>query len=668
VARRSWKRWAPTVLVLLGVWTVVLVLFRGSADYGMNYDEVYRLAPYMHLFHPGAAKAEQAIYSLELGKASIPIMFKSYISSLSSLPLVPALFYDRQPAGLRRLELLYFLICVSSLFLFLRVYDFTLAAWTSILVSTAPHLYPEVRFGFVSILYLVFLVAAAAAVRKGIQPKAGMLPWFVAGLAVGLCVNVYFYSLWTLAGVGTALCVVFPRETWNEIRRVSRVGALGAGAMVGAMNYVIFNLATKGESLRPLVVGLFDRAEYNRNPIDYRVLPRFSVEVSDKLRELSQIAGGGQCATVAVFATIAGLMVVVSVAGAVILRRRGPWELRRRAYFFAPVAFIVTFFAILVTPKSGRAGHWAFVSPFLELGIVSVVLLVTRELLPPGRAAVRGRVVAGVLAGVAGLFFATSNQAVIRCNSTKGSGPFSPAIYQIYEQLSSRDPRGFEAVAVDWGFWSQLYFLSQGRLPVSELSFRLVNRQYAAARDELGTELARLHEPGKEVLFLFHALDVLPGAGESFRRFVAETGGKLDVLTFVGSAPDDRHFVARLRNPEEVLYRWRHGREQGAEPLVVLDYGPRSATAGRGFNTQPDGESAMWFRVKGGREPMAVVFGGERLRGFLDAEKGVVTVALRGDELAEQGTREIRLCDLLRDVCSAPIYFPVLPPGLAQTR
>lgn len=658
----SWRGWVPAVLVLLGLWTVVLVLFRGSEDYGMNYDEVLRLAPYMRLVYPDATQVEQAIYRLNVGEVSIPIMFKSYISSFSTLPLVPALLFE-QPEGLRRIQLLYFLISVSALFLFLRGYDLALASWTSLLVATAPHLYPEVRFGFVLIVHVVFLVAAAVFMRRGMQPAAGALPWFFAGLAVGLCVNVHFYSLWTLAGVGTALCIVFPRQTWNSVRRVSRAGGFVAGAAVGGVNYLIFNFATGGGSLRPLLVGLFDRAEYNRDPIDYRVLPGFSVEVLHKLRGLSQIAGEGGSADVAL-AAVLGLALATFVIGGVALRRRGRWELRHRAYFLAPVAFLVIFLAILVTPKSGRAGHWAFVSPFLELTIVGAALLGARELLPAGGARVCRRILAGVvLAGVATLFFVTSNQAVRRCNATTGTRHFSATIYDIHEELSRRDPRSFQAVAVDWGFWSQLYFLSKGRLPMTELTFRLANREYAAARDELGAELARLHESGKEVLFLFHAVDVLSGAGENFRRFVAETGGELEVRTFAGKAQDDRHFVARLLNVEEVLAGWRGGGEESAEPLVVVDYQPRSAILGQGFNVQPDGKSAMWFRVKGAGEPRAVVFGGEDLRGLWNAETGIVTVSLDDEKLAKEGTQEIRLCDPLKDLCSAPIYFPVLPPG-----
>jgi hypothetical protein len=660
--RENWKRWVATLMVLLGLWTVVLVLFRGREDYGMNYDEVLRLAPYLRLVHPEAAKVDQAIYSLKLGTVSIPIMLKSYISSLGPLSLVPALFFERQPAGLRLIEMLYFLICVSILFLFLRGYDFALAAWTSLLVATAPHLYPEVRFGFVTLLHVVFLVAAAVLARKGMKRPTETLPWFGAGVAVGLCVNVLFYSLWTLAGLASALCVVFPQETWNVIRRVSRVGAFAAGVAVGAVNFVIFNLATAGGSLRPLWVGLFDRTEYNRDPIDYRVLPQFSVEISNKLRELAQIVGEGQTIAAAAFAAIVGLMIVTFVVGAVVLRRRGPWELRHRACFFSPVAFTVSFLAILVTPKSGRAGHWAFVSPLLELAIVSVALLVARELLPSLSVAQRRGILAGGLTIVAGLFFAMSNFAVVQANATKGEFSFSPAIYAINDELSKRAPGNFEAIAVDWGFWSQLYFLSNGRLPVTELSFRLANQKYAAARDVLGTELARLYEPDKQILFLFHGWDVLPGAGKNFRRFVAEMGGKLDVRTFAGKVPGDRHFVARLQNPEEVLHRWRGGEQWSAEPLVVLDYGPRSATVGQGFNVQPNGKSSMWFKIQGGGEPMVVMFGGERLPGFWDARKGLVTVAIPRDQVAKGGQREIRLCDLLRDICSASIHFPVLPP------
>lgn len=654
--------WACTALVLLGLWTVVLVLFRGSEDYGMNYDEVLRLAPHVRLVYPDAAKVDQAIYRLKIGEVSIPVMFKSYISSICTLPTVPALFFKQQPAGLRRIELLYFLISVSALFFFVQGYDFTLAAWASFLAATGPHLYPEVRFGFASILHVVFLGVAAVGVRRGLQQPTRTLPWFVAGLAIGLCVNVQFYSLWTLAGVGSALCIVFPRETWNAIRRVSRAGAFAAGAAVGGVNYVVFNVATAGGSLRPLLVGLFDRAEYNRDPIDYRALPQWSVEVSTKLRELSQIVGDGGRAAIVAVAAVLVVAFLIFVGSVLSLRRTGKWELRHRAYCLAPVAFTMIFLAILVTPKSGRAGHWAFVSPFLELAIVSVVLLAVREVLPSGSSALRRWILGGALAGVAMLFFGISNQAVVHCNATKGSKLFSATIYEIHEELSKRDPQSFQAVTVDWGFWSQLYFLSKGRLPMTELSFRLVNRDYPAARDELGTELARLHESGKEVLFLFHSGDVLRGTGESFRRFVGETGGDLQVQTFTGRTQGDQHFVGRLLNPDEVLNRWRGRGEEIAEPLVVVDYGPRSATMGQSFHVQPNGRSAMWFRVKGARQPEVVLFGGERLRGFWNAEEGLVTVALNVEALAKEGTREIQLCDLFRDICSAPIYFPVLPP------
>jgi hypothetical protein len=555
--RAGWRRWLPTGLVLLCLWSLVLVLFRGSEDYGMNYDEVLRLAPYMAVVHPGAVRVDQALYRLEWRGLSLPLMFKTYISSLASLPMVPALLFDRQPAGLRRVELFYFLASVTVLFVFLRRFDFALAAWTSLLVAAAPHLYPEVRFGFVTLFYQLLLVPAALLVERGIRRPTSLAPWFFSGLAFGLCVNLFFYSLWVVAGAGTALALVFPQEFWSAVRRVRRVLVFAAGCMVGGANYVVYNVATRGGSVRPLIEALFDRAAYNRSPIDYRPLPSSGALLAEKLVRLKEVFGDGGRAATAAVAVVLALAFAVLLITAHALRRRGrPWTPGRRAWLFAPTALVLIGAAIMVTPQSGRAGHWGVVSPFLELTIVGAVLFALGEWRPavprPGRA-----LSASLLAGVLGLFFVASNRSVVECNATRGSGPFTATIYDVHRELAGLAPGTFEVVTVDWGFWSQLYYLSRGRLPLVELCFRLTPAAYAADRDEIGAELERLHRAGREAIFLWHDSDMLLGTGESFERFAAETGAVLDRRTFVGRRPEDRHFLGRVMNTDEVLRRWR---------------------------------------------------------------------------------------------------------------
>jgi hypothetical protein len=98
--------------------------------------------------------------------------------------------------------------------------------------------------------------------------------------------------------------------------------------------------------------------------------------------------------------------------------------------------------------------------------------------------------------------------------------------------------------------------------------------------------------------------------------------------------------------------------QESSDAIVIRDYGPREAVVGRGFNVQPDGSSAMWFRVEASTAPAWVLFGGDRLRAWWNPEKGELTVALDRAALAAPGTREVRLCDRA-GICSAPVPFRV---------
>lgn len=656
------RGWLRTALVLAGLWAVVLTLFRGSAEYGMNYDEVLRLAPFVQFFEPEAVPVDQALYRIQIGSLSIPVMVKSYISSIAPLPLVPALFFDRQPEGLRRLELLLFLVSVSTLFLVLRRHDFALAAASSLLLATGPHFYPEVRYGFAGALHVVCLAAAAVCLRQGMARPLAPAPWFLAGLFLGLAVNVHFYALWTIAGGVFALAAVFPAESWRIVRRPRRALALLAGILVGGANYVVYNVATAGASLRPMVLGLVDRDAYNERPIDYLALPDFPTELRDKLENLGVTLGDDRIRWAS--ALVALVVVAALVAVGVAVRRSrsaGQWTVERRLYCLAPVAFVVTVAAILVTPKSGRAGHWVYVSPYFELTLVGAALLAAR-VLPWRTPATRRGLALGALGVVAVLFVGISNAAVVHANETKGTHMFSAAIYDIHAELTRPGRPPFSAMTVDWGLWSQLYFLSSGRLPVSERAFALAGQPYVAVGDALAIEITANREASKDVLFLYHQVDVLPGAAQGFRRFVAETGADLEIQSFSGQLRGDRHFVARLRNSGAVLEAWRRQRGWGAGPPIVVDYGPRTAQAGRPFSRQPGGASAMWLRLDRDAGPVDVAFGPRRRRGTWSAAHRVVTAVIDPSELSEPGIRPVRVCYAIGGACSEPVELQLLPP------
>lgn len=643
---------------------IVTYLFRGSYDYGMNYDEVLRLNPYMSLVHPGAPPVHQSIYSIKIGKVNLPIMFKEYISSITTAPMVPALFFEDPRFGLRLMEKLYFFIAVAAVFLFLKGYSFYLASATSMLLATAPYLYPEIRFGSVHTFHIIILVMCALFLRKALSHDRWIY-WLLSGFALGLGINllnVYFF--WTLSGASMALALLFPREVWAQVKRFKVISLVAAGVILGSFNYLVYNLATGGDTFKPLFAGLFDRQAYNEAPIDYRELPPISQEVLFKLKSLSAILGQGTADLTLLYCGIA-LAGLIYLAALLVARRRRQLREILRLYYFPLLTTALTFALILITPKSGRAGHWAFMAPFPELSLAICSLLLYSYLLYPLR--VKWRV------AVAGLFammliastFSTTNSLVDRANATGGTRLFSPAIYQIHQDLASFDESGTFITSVDWGFSSQLYFLSRGELAISELCFRLVNREHDEAMPILARHILANYRPGLEMWFLYHETEALARTRANFLSFVHELGGRLEpVRRYTGGG--NIHYLAKLEITEEYLTSLRaslvarEGHE--AAPPVVKAYGPRFGVVGEAFNRQPGGESSMWFQMEHVNEFYVAYFNGTRQRTTLSQSKSLVTVAVDPEKIAGESAYDIEICDLVTKECSEEIFFPIVSP------
>jgi hypothetical protein len=65
------------------------------------------------------------------------------------------------------------------------------------------------------------------------------------------------------------------------------------------------------------------------------------------------------------------------------------------------------------------------------------------------------------------------------------------------------------------------------------------------------------------------------------------------------------------------------------EELQIVDYGPKSAIANHGFNEQPNGESAAWFKLNRSVDGSEVYvhFGALRIRGAISGNIVTVHVA-----------------------------------------
>ncbi len=661
------SRSASLTKVLAGLLLLCLLgayLFRQSYDYGMNYDEVISLLPYISLVNPKATPVNQAVYAIKVGDLHLPVMFKSYISSLSYGYMLPALLFQDWRHGIRFMEELYFLLSVSILFLFLQRYHFLLAFVTSSILVAAPYLYPQIRFGFSSLAHIIFLVAALYCLEKALKTNRWLF-WFLAAFFPALGINLSFYFLWTIFGVLLSTLILFPKYVWSVLRNCKAVTGLLAGLIVGAANYVVYNIGTRGGSFKPLILGLFDRARYNESPIDYRELPSFREEILGKLDQMPLMLGAKGVAA-PLLALTAISIGIIYILGLYQGWRRQRLQQVTQKYYFPIVSFLIIFISILITPKSGRIGHWAFTAPFLELTIVSAGFLFYEQIWIWRKKRIARLLLAGLAVGLFLLAFTLSNSAVVRAISRGGDRLASPTIYQIHENLEAREQDSFIVASIDWGFFSQLYFLSHGELPIVELTFQLAEQSYEQARAVFKNFLWEHGREGKDLLFLWHGFEQLPGTRSNFLRLMDDFNGNLRVIrTYVGKASDDLHVLGELTNPEEVLdqlHKWRPENEPSvaARPEVIA-YGPHYAIVGQGFNTQPNGNSAMWFRVKEVRSGMTVIFGELVKPATISEAEGVATIAITPEELAQEMTYEIRICyEFVPEQCSEPVSFPVL--------
>jgi|SRR6187402_1049917 len=83
--------------------------------------------------------------------------------------------------------------------------------------------------------------------------------------------------------------------------------------------------------------------------------------------------------------------------------------------------------------------------------------------------------------------------------------------------------------------------------------------------------------------------------------------------------------------------------DPGAASMRILDYGPRSAKAGAAFNRQPDGKSAIWFKLDQSAEGslVNVHVGGSVYSG--DIAGDMVTLKLPDDAHEDAGTVALSL-------------------------
>jgi hypothetical protein len=124
-----------------------------------------------------------------------------------------------------------------------------------------------------------------------------------------------------------------------------------------------------------------------------------------------------------------------------------------------------------------------------------------------------------------------------------------------------------------------------------------------------------------------------------------------------------------MNSPEDVGQSGSAEAYTDAEIAVLTGWGPQETLQGRGFNTQLDGHSGMWFKLAGVPGHAKIMIDGEIAR--TSVREGVVTSGLRGEMqqriLATPGAYEVALVDPIRRTRQLIGFFTVkADPSMAS--
>jgi hypothetical protein len=70
-------------------------------------------------------------------------------------------------------------------------------------------------------------------------------------------------------------------------------------------------------------------------------------------------------------------------------------------------------------------------------------------------------------------------------NNTNGTGYFSPAIFELNDYYKNHHIADKDTIYLQWGMYSQIYFLNKGKYLINSQVFQLVNKSNEEQKDIL---------------------------------------------------------------------------------------------------------------------------------------------------------------------------------------
>lgn len=442
------------ISIIILIITIALILFRGWIGYGMEFDEVYRASNVYSIFNPDAFKWSQEIYSINFLGHSVPIMYKEYLSSAMLLQYIPVLIKGNPIVVIRVTYLVYYVISMVVMYFAFKKCSRGFATSLVLLAMTMPCLFPYIRFQWANLIPAISISLAFILFNKY---KSSEKPYFIflISLILFLNVNMQFYFIWNLVGITVTLILLYPKKALRFISNIRNMLLVFMGMIIGCFNYVIYNINNKFPTFEKLFNFLFEKDTYNLNKIDGRNSPA----IMDKINSYLYCFGTADKLYIAL--TI--IMILTFFAISIYLFKNKIFQ-QEKKYFIGIGLFILSFFAMLISPNSQGAHHLCYMVIPWTLALVSLIFLI--------RKLFTGKVLILILLLIL-INLYTCNNKVIAANNNPGTGYFTSSIFNMLEYANQNNYEGEDLLFVDWGFHSQFYFSERGEFDINALVFQL---------------------------------------------------------------------------------------------------------------------------------------------------------------------------------------------------
>jgi hypothetical protein len=543
---------APLTFAILAA----LIGYRGA---GLQYDEAHFSRGAIQMLEGGA---EPAFYYqpgswIRIGRRFWPLMIAPYIGTAQEYLLAPAFALARpRPEVARALGTL---LAALGLFAFGRA----LASWVSPAIAAATLCILSIHPGLLlTILYdegqfaqwiACLGLFAVALSRYGRRPTWGAA--FLLGASAGFAVWCRANFLWVLVPMLLAAVLV---QRSIALAPVRHVVVLLIGGVVGSVPLILYEIHSRLGTLR------YAGATGTRSALA-QLAPRLRLFGEALLCDRDRTAiWGGRVPPLGE----AILLAIVVAAGCVgVFLKRGGSTPREHELGRIAAITLVAYLTLLFHSGLNVVGHH-FVA---VLPIEALVVVLGFRRMPGGH---RARWLAGLaFAAYAALALSQVFVAARGIRRTGGVRYWSDAIDSVSRVLREKYPRR-DVYALDWGFDNNLFAVSEGQIVTTEAFWE---DALSAAK---GNSLPLPIDP--DAVYLTHA----PGDlmfPETTRRFRASMARirpafqRTRVFERDGRANADIYAVPGREAP--------HPR--------ILQLIPPSIVAGRPFNVQPTGGSAL---------------------------------------------------------------------------